>query len=54
MAAMTGGFAMQMVLEQVRGVRILVTVNWDMIFSVGTVIVGLLAGAFLGQALLLP
>ncbi len=45
---------MQGVLEQVRGVRILVNVNWDVIFTVGTVVVGLLAGAFLGQALLLP
>jgi hypothetical protein len=41
-------------MEQVRGVRILVNVNWDAIFSIGTVVVGLLAGAFLGQALLVP
>lgn len=45
---------MQQVMEQVRGVRILVSVNWDVIFTIGTVIVGLLAGAFLGQAILLP
>lgn len=43
---------MQMVMEQVQGVRLLVNVNWDLIFAVGTVVVGLLAGAFLGQALL--
>lgn len=42
---------MQMVMEQVRGVRVLVNVNWDLIFSVGTVVVGLLAGAFLGESL---
>ncbi len=45
---------MQEVMKQVQGVRLLVNVNWDLIFSVGTVIVGLLAGAFLGQALLVP
>lgn len=43
---------MQMVMEQVQGVRLLVNVNWDLIFSVGTVVAGLLAGAFLGQSLL--
>ncbi len=45
---------MQHVLEQVKGFRILVNVNWDLLFTLGTVLVGLLAGAFLGQALLLP
>ncbi len=47
-----GVLMMQMVMEQVRGARILVNVNWDLMFSVGTVICGLLAGAFLGQALI--
>ncbi|MGQ0609533.1 MAG: hypothetical protein ACT4N9_00290 [Paracoccaceae bacterium] len=42
---------MQMVMEQVRGVRVLVNLNWDLIFSVGTVVAGLLAGAFLGESL---
>jgi ABC-type uncharacterized transport system permease subunit len=45
---------MQLVMEQVRGFRILVNVNWDMMFTLGTVIVGLLAGAFLGEASMLP
>lgn len=43
---------MQQVMEQVRGFRILVNVNWDLMFTLGTVVVGLLAGAFLGQAFL--
>ena len=45
---------MQEVMKEVQGVRLLMNVNWDLIFSVGTLIVGLLAGAFLGQALLIP
>ena len=43
---------MQMVMDGYRGLRVLFTVNWDVIFTVGTVVVGLLAGAFLGQALI--
>jgi hypothetical protein len=45
---------MQLVIEQVRGFRVLVNVNWDLMFTIGTVVVGLLAGAFLGQAILIP
>lgn len=44
---------MQQVMEQVRGIRILVNVNWDLAFTLGTVVAGLLAGAFLGQAFLI-
>jgi asparagine N-glycosylation enzyme membrane subunit Stt3 len=35
-----------------RGLSLLLNLNWDRLFFVGTLIVGLLAGAFLGQALL--
>lgn len=45
---------MQNVLEEVRGVRLLINVNWDLMFTLGTVVLGLLAGAFLGTSLLLP
>lgn len=45
---------MQTVLESYRGARLLINVNWDLMFTLGTVVVGLLAGAFLGTALLLP
>jgi hypothetical protein len=42
---------MQLVMEGYRGISLLVWLNWDRIFSFGTVIVGLLAGAFLGSVL---
>lgn len=32
----------------------LVWLNWDRLFMVGTIVVGLLAGAFLGSALVQP
>ena len=34
-----------------RGVRLLLRLNGDALFTLGTVIVGLLAGAFLGSTL---
>ena len=34
-----------------RGLSLLVHLNWDTLFSLGTIIVGLLAGAFLGSVL---
>lgn len=34
-----------------RGATLLLTVNWDLIFTLGTVVLGLLAGAFLGTTL---
>jgi hypothetical protein len=42
---------MQTMVNGYRGLSLLVRLNWDAIFSVGTIIVGLLAGAFLGSAL---
>lgn len=43
---------MQMIQSGYRGLSLLVDINWDRLFVLGTVLVGLLAGAFLGQALL--
>jgi len=34
-----------------RGLSLLVGLNWDWVFTLGTVVVGLLAGAFLGSQL---
>lgn len=31
-----------------RSISLLLTLNWDRIFSFGTILLGLLAGAFLG------
>jgi hypothetical protein len=45
---------MQLVMDGYRGLSLLVRLNWDMLFTVGTVIVGLLAGAFLGSAIVHP
>ncbi len=45
---------MQVVMDGYRGVRLLINVNWDLMFALGTVVVGLLAGAFLGSAILMP
>lgn len=42
---------MQTVLNGYRGLSLLVGLNWDWLFSFGTIVVGLLAGAFLGSAL---
>ncbi len=42
---------MQTMVNSYRGLSLLVDLNWDRIFSVGTIVVGLLAGAFLGSAL---
>lgn len=43
---------MQTVMEGYRGLSLLVRLNWDAIFTVGTIVVGLLAGAFLGSAIM--
>ena len=48
------GFAMQMVMQGYKAVSFLVWLNADRLFSLGTVVVGLLAGAFLGSAILHP
>lgn len=45
---------MERVLDSYKGLSLLVNINWDRIFTFGTVIVGLLAGAFLGSALFQP
>jgi hypothetical protein len=42
---------MQLVMQGYRGLTFLVWLNADRIFTLGTVIAGLLAGAFLGSAL---
>lgn len=48
------GVEMEEVVKGYRAVSLLVWLNADRIFSLGTVIVGLLAGAFLGTAFLQP
>lgn len=45
---------MQLVMEGYKGISLLVGLNWDRLFTVGTIVVGLLAGAFLGTALVQP
>ena len=45
---------MQLVMQGYRGLSFLVWLNADRIFTIGTVIVGLLAGAFLGNSLFPP
>lgn len=45
---------MQAVASGYRAVSFLVWLNADRLFSLGTVVVGLLAGAFLGSAILHP
>ncbi|MEO5613490.1 MAG: hypothetical protein ABIR04_00985 [Cypionkella sp.] len=41
-------------MKSYKGLSLLVWLNWDRLFTVGTVIVGLLAGAFLGTVLVQP
>ena len=45
---------MQTVMNSYKGLSLLVWLNWDRLFTVGAVVVGLLAGAFLGTALVQP
>ena len=45
---------MQLVQSTFPGISLLVYLNMDRLFSIGTVIVGLLAGAFLGTAIVGP
>lgn len=45
---------MQTVMEGYRGISLLVGLNLDRLFFVGTIVVGLLAGAFLGTAITAP
>jgi hypothetical protein len=44
---------MQTVMNGYQGLSLLMGLNWDRIFSLATILVGLLAGAFLGSALTL-
>lgn len=45
---------MQLVVQSYQGLSFFLQLNSDRIFTLGTVIVGLMAGAFLGTALLNP
>ncbi|MEZ5912181.1 MAG: hypothetical protein R3D84_08140 [Paracoccaceae bacterium] len=42
---------MQLINAGYRGLSLLVGLNWDRLFTIGTIVVGLLAGAFLGSAI---
>ncbi|SDW85102.1 hypothetical protein [Allgaiera indica] len=42
---------MQTIQSGYRGLSLLLKINFDRLFVVGTIIVGLLAGAFLGTAI---
>ncbi|MDA3887661.1 MAG: hypothetical protein PF443_02415 [Allgaiera sp.] len=42
---------MQVIQSGYRGLSLLLNINFDRLFVVGTIIVGLLAGAFLGTAI---
>jgi hypothetical protein len=48
------GVAMQTFVQGYKGLSLIVGLNWDRLFFLGTIVVGLLAGAFLGSALTLP
>jgi len=45
---------MQTVMNGYQGFSFLVGLNWDRLFSAGTILVGLMAGAFLGQVIINP
>ncbi|WP_168219784.1 hypothetical protein [Pseudotabrizicola formosa] len=45
---------MQIVVQSYRGLSFLVWLNADRIFTMGTVVAGLLAGAFFGSILIEP
>ncbi|WP_323041775.1 hypothetical protein [Gemmobacter sp.] len=42
---------MQTLASGYRSLSLIVNLNWDRLFSLGTIVLGLLAGAFLGSAL---
>jgi hypothetical protein len=46
--------SMQTVMNGYRGISLLVGLNWDRVFFLGTIVVGLLAGAFLGSTMVQP
>jgi hypothetical protein len=43
---------MQAVLKGYKGISLLVWLNSDRLFTAGTIVVGLLSGAFLGHAIM--
>ena len=45
---------MQTVVYSYQGLSLIVGLNWDRLFFLGTIVLGLLAGAFLGTALTQP
>lgn len=45
---------MQTVMKGYQGLSLIVGLNWDRLFFLGTIVVGLLAGAFLGSTLTQP
>ena len=45
---------MQTVVQSYKGLSLVVGLNWDRLFFLGTILVGLLSGAFLGSAILHP
>ncbi len=45
------GVIVQVLESGYRGLRLVMNLNWDRLFFFGTIIVGLLAGAFLGSTL---
>ena len=45
---------MQTVVQSYKGLSLVVGLNWDRMFFLGTISVGLLSGAFLGSAFLHP
>ena len=42
---------MQNVMNGFQGFSLLLGLNWDRLFSLGTIVVGLLAGAYLGSVI---
>lgn len=42
---------MQLVMDGYKGLGLLLWLNWDRIFVLGTIVAGLLAGAYLGTAI---
>lgn len=48
------GKVMQIVVESYKGLSLIVGLNLDRLFFLGTITVGLLAGAFLGSAIIHP
>ena len=45
---------MQAVAQGYQGLSLVIGLTWDRLFFLGTIVVGLLSGAFLGSAILQP